>query len=177
MMTRGEIVRRAIKEVGPASRGDIEAALDEIERAREKKPPPRLRRTLESFEATLRKVRTKLKTLPPDLRLILSEHRLDEESCVVWFNVSNNYPRPGAPKPDAWRQRLAAVWARRLLVRHKGPASTGQISRLAAILYGNTDADLRRYVRELHGQIEVSRFDDIDVFFSPTISGSKPNPK
>src|SRR5262249_42379801 len=126
MMTRGEIVRRTIKEIGPASRGDVEAALDEIEREPEKKPPPRLRRTLESFQATLQKVRTKLKTLPPNLRLVLSDHRLSEENCVVWFNVSKDYPRPSVPKPDAWHQRLAAAWARRLLDRHNRPASTQQ---------------------------------------------------
>src|SRR5262249_3248364 len=131
----------------------------------------------ERFEATLRNMRTKLKTLPKDLRLILSEHRLDEESCAVWLEVSNDYPRPGAPRPDAWRQRLAAVWARRLLGRHHRPTEPKQISRLAAILYGDKDADLSRYERELRGQLEVPHYDDRDVFFSPTISVSKPNPQ
>jgi len=174
-MKREEIVRQAIKEVGPASRKDVEAALDEIDREREKKPPARLSRTLDSFEATLKKVRVKLKTLPKNLRLVLSEYGLNEENCAYWLVVSNNYPRPGAPKPDAWRQRLAAVWARRLLVRHNRLARAPQISRLAAILYGDKDAHLERYERELRGQLEVPRHDDIDVFFSPTISTSKPS--
>jgi hypothetical protein len=142
-----------------------------------KKPPPRLRRTLERFEATLKNVRTKLKTLPKDLRLTLSEHRLDEGSCVVWLKVSNDYPRPGVPRPDAWRKRLAAVWARRLLVRHNRPAGIKQIGWLTAILYGDKDADLNRYARELRGQLEVPHYDDRDVFFSPTISVSKPSPQ
>jgi hypothetical protein len=170
-MTRREtIMRWALEILGHASREDVEAALEDMEQGAKKRPPPRLRRKLAAFEKTLRKVRTQLRLLPEPLRSVVGEHRLDEERCQVWLRISEEYPRPGDDPTTAWRHRLEAALARRLLVRQNKRAGTGEISKLAAIFSGNRSADLRRYARELRGQLESPSYDDVDVFFSPTVS-------
>jgi hypothetical protein len=61
--------------------------------------------------------------------------------------------RPGRPKrDDGFGQRLAAREAFGLLTRYAKPIATGEnaaFCKLAAILYGNTAANLQRYCREI----------------------------
>jgi hypothetical protein len=151
MMERDEIVRWAVGELGPASQANIETVLDKIRQEQEdkKSSKPFTERQRNSFCATLRSLRAKLRKLPPKLSSGLGEHQLDLVHCNAWLEICEAYPRPGKPKrDDAWLKWFAAARARELLIQHGKQIDIEGMNRLAAILYGDRNADLRRYCQK-----------------------------
>jgi hypothetical protein len=120
------------------------------------------KKTLEPFEAALRRLRAEFKKLPDALRYPLLSTQFDEH-CRVWLDVCKKLRegrRPNKPKrDDGFRQRVAAEHALILLRKFKSDVeirtvSDGHYCDLAAVLYGDPKADLRRYCRE---QLQVTK--------------------
>jgi hypothetical protein len=150
MMERDKIVRWAVKELGQASKANVEAVLDEImqEREKRKNSKPLTKEQRISFQAALKRLLTELNGLPPNLRSQLSRYQLDPEHCAAWKEICEEYPRAGKPKPDAWLQRFVSACAHRLLIQLGKQIDLEGMNRSAAILYGDRKADLRPYCRK-----------------------------
>ena len=92
MMERGEIVRWAVGELGPASQANVEAVLDKIRQEQEdkKSSKPFTQKQRNSFCATLRSLRAKLRKLPPKFSSGLGEHQLDLEHVPPRLNQGDS---------------------------------------------------------------------------------------
>ncbi len=111
------------------------------------------RRALERFEAALHRVRIELKKLPDALRYPLQSTHIDSQ-CEVSMAVCRKHParHPGKPRRNSAGKKFAAAQALHLLSKHRLGADTnrrGSWCKLAAVLYGEKDADLSRYCRAL----------------------------
>jgi hypothetical protein len=159
-MTLNETVRLAAAIIGKsACRRDIEIAF--YERESEDRRRGRLnlsqnkqnRQTLVRFKAALRKLRGEFMKLPDALRHPLMSSQFDGH-CAVWVEICDKLlaRRPDKPRRNAASKRLAATQALRLLTKYDKPVETkrnGAWCKLAAVLYGEKNADLRRYCRAL----------------------------
>jgi hypothetical protein len=153
-LTREKIAKRAIEIIGrgrdeygnEATPADIEAELVWMKEACSNIANVRSRysgkhmRAIRQFTAVLRKAR---RDLPEDLRLVsgldLLLHNFEAYAAVKL-----------QPRPEAFEKSVAADAALHLCQRFNVPTTTyerGAFCRLAAVLYGDESADLKKHCR------------------------------
>jgi hypothetical protein len=182
-LTLGEIVNAATNIIGEdrVRRADVEATVDrtrklcEMSNRTRSSESKQQKHFAKQYSAALRKVITMTRKAPTDLRVpaviavVMPQLGIDKEAfdhehllrhleLLNWICEAYEKSKLGKPKPNADEKRLAAEAALQLLKMHgiaPTTTKTGAFCKLAAVLYGDKDADLQHHCRRSLSRAQI----------------------